>query len=604
MLVFAMGIGVFYAVRDRSKKNIQNYYFGGRQISPIPLGLSMSASFISAITIIGFPTETYLFGTIFWYCFSSVFPTMISTCYYIPLIHRLKLTSIFMYLEWRFHRSLRIIASMLSIVTMIFYMANTIYIPGLALNAVSPLSLEWTIILTSMVCVFYTALGGMKAVVWTDAVQSLIMLSGSLGALIKATYLVGGMDNVWDALDQSGRLNAFEMNPDPRIRYSFWTVWFGVAVTWSGALCINQVMSQRYLSCSSVKNARIAAMVAVFPNIIFVLISVMTGCVMYAYYQHCDPVLNGVVKKPDQLLPYMVVEIFKDVPGMAGLFVSAAFSGTLSKKVFVFSTVSSGISSLAALMLEDFILPRKPDLGEVAKLTISKIIVVAFGGLVMCMAMLVNYIGATVIQFGFTVAGTLMGPLLGIYTLGLFFPWATWKGACIGQIVGTLFTSWLAVGGLVYPSPPSTVHLMPRSIDQCPVQDVTNFTTSGYFMRTFPEVSTLPEVESNLLYSDGSLQNTLYAISYLHYGPISLFVTLLVGLLASFITGANKPADANPLLFVPLVGSDIFPKKVLKFFRLGVPEIKVDDDNSEFLQPQDKPVVKPTKLITDNETVL
>uniref|UniRef100_F6V693 Sodium-coupled monocarboxylate transporter 1 n=1 Tax=Ciona intestinalis TaxID=7719 RepID=F6V693_CIOIN len=526
MLLVAMGIGVFYAIKDRKEKSKDNYYFGGSNMSPIPLGLSMSATFISAITIIGFPTETYLFGSIvFWYCFASVIPTIVASLYYIPLVHRLKLKSIFMYLELRFHRYLRYLASFLSIFTMIFYMGNTIYIPALALNAVSPLSIQWTIAITSLVCTFYTTLGGMKAVIWTDALQSVIMLSGSLAALIKTT-LVGGFGNVWETLERSGRLNVFQMNPDPRIRYTFWSIMTGVSVTWCGALCNNQAITQRFLSCDSVKSARIAAAFAVLPNVGFTLIAVMTGCAMYAYYETCDPVLNGEVAKPDQLLPHLVVDIFQEVPGMAGLFVSAAFSGTLS-------TVSSGINSLAALLLEDFILPRKPNLNQVMQLTISKFTVVSFGGIVFCFAMLIEKIGATVIQIGFTIAGTLMGPLLGVFTLGLFIPWTTWKGALTGQITATILITWLAIGGLLNPSSDGMSQPLPRSTEECPVLTSlgTNTTsTSTTMSTTIIHNTTMDDVPL-------SIANTLYALSYLYYGPLAVIITMLVGIPFSFITG-------------------------------------------------------------------
>ncbi|XP_078481188.1 sodium-coupled monocarboxylate transporter 2-like [Ciona intestinalis] len=597
MLLVAMGIGVFYAIKDRKEKSKDNYYFGGSNMSPIPLGLSMSATFISAITIIGFPTETYLFGSIvFWYCFASVIPTIVASLYYIPLVHRLKLKSIFLYLELRFHRYLRYIASFLSIFTMIFYMGNTIYIPALALNAVSPLSIQWTIAITSLVCTFYTTLGGMKAVIWTDALQSVIMLSGSLAALIKTTTLVGGFGNVWETLERSGRSNVFEMNPDPRIRYTFWSIMTGVSVTWCGALCNNQAITQRFLSCDSVKSARIAAAFAVLPNVGFTLIAVMTGCAMYVYYETCDPVLNGEVVKPDQLLPHLVVDIFQEVPGMAGLFVSAAFSGTLS-------TVSSGINSLAALLLEDFILPRKPNLNQVMQLTISKFTVVSFGGIVFCFAMLIEKIGATVIQIGFTIAGTLMGPLLGVFTLGLFTPWTTWKGALAGQITATIFITWVAIGGLLNPSSAGMSQPLPRSTEECLVLTSlgTNTTATTTTMpTTIIHNTTMDDIP---VYNDGSIENTLYALSYLYYGPLAVLVTMLVGIPVSFITGANRAEDMNPELFVPIIDNKILPENIRKFFRYGVPEMKYADEEEMFkLKPE--PEKTKTIIIVGSESVL
>ncbi|CAK8683332.1 unnamed protein product [Clavelina lepadiformis] len=458
MLLVTIIIGIYHAYKDREKKSIANYYFGGGKMSPIPLGLSIAVTFISAINIIGFPAETYLFGTaIFWFCFIIIVPTIVACLFHIPMVHRLKLVSIYQYLELRFDKKLRQACSAIMLFIMIVFIGLTIYVPGLALNAVTPLGLEWTIVLTSFVCTLYTALGGMKAVVWTDTLQTFIMLAGCLAALIKTTVHVGGFGNIWAALDRGNRLNFWNFTTDPTVRNSFWSICVGTSIAASNP---NQAITQRHLSCESIKKARMAAMVAIVPHFVFSVITILTGCAMYAYYEGCDPIMDKRIAKPDQMMPYLVVDVFNDVPGMAGLFVSAAFSATLS-------TVSSGINSLAALLLEDFVLHRYPKLSSTIQVTLSKGIVIGLGVLVMCFALTIKYFNGTIIQIAFTLGGTLGGPVLAVFTLGMFFPWANTKGTAIGQIVSTVLTGALAICGIVYGNSSAHNRAMPLSTAEC-----------------------------------------------------------------------------------------------------------------------------------------
>nr|CAB3266301.1 sodium/iodide cotransporter-like [Phallusia mammillata] len=555
-------VGLYYAIADRKKENTDNYYFGGRKMSPFPVGMSIAVTFISAITVIGFPTESYGYGTIIlWYSVSNIIPCIVACVYYIPLIHRLKPKSIYELLEIRFHRNLRLLVSGGSILYLTLYYGMTTYLPALALSAVTPLSLRTTIGLTSVICIVYTTLGGMKAVVWTDTLQTFVMLAGMVAAFIKSTSDVGGFTNVWDALERGNRHNAINFNLDPTYPYTIWSIVIGQTFIWCRAGCVTQSISQRYLACKSVKHARIAAVLSIVPSVIFFSMAAMIGCVMYAYFEGCDPLKTGEIEKPDQLLPYMVVKIFKNVPGMAGLFVSAAFSGAMS-------TISSGINANGALILEDFILPWKPNLTERTKLRISKISVFIYGVLVMSYAFSIEFINTTVNQLSLVITGSIGGPILGVYTLAVFFPWCTTIGAAVAQVVATVFTCWISASALIYGKPPEKYAFIATSTDQCQAKALLSNatwlpeTTNQSFVSTTPIMIT-PE--------RSTLQNTLFAVSYFYYGVLSFSVTLVVGLVVSFATGANKPSAMNPDLFLPFVDNKRLSPKIREFFRFGVP---------------------------------
>lgn len=568
MFVIATLIGIYYAYKDRKKEDTDNYFFGGAELSPITLGLSIAVTFISAITIIGFPTHTYLYGlVIIWYPVASSVSKSVACFYYIPLIHRLKLVSIFEYLELRFNGLTRRIASATAILSTTFYMATCMYMPALALSAVTPVSLNLSIALTGCVCTFYTTLGGMKAVVWTDAFQSMVMFFGQVVAFGMGLYLIGGFGQLWEGMERSNRMNMFDFTFDMTRKYTFWSTCVALSISFTSTACINQSISQRYLSCKNVRDARIACVSAAVPTLIIMGISILTGGVMYVYYEGCDPLDSNRVEKPDQLLPYMVVEIFRDVPGMAGLFVSAAFSGTLS-------TVSSGINSLAIVVVEDYVKPIvKGELSEARKIRLSKLLVLALGIINTSFAFLIAQIESTVIEIGFAIFGSISGPVLGVYTLGIFFPWTTSLGALTAQLLTTAFCSWISISTFIIDDiPHSPSDVIPPSIENCTYANA----SSVYDVTQRPEITTALADQ----HQPTDLESTLFAISYLYYGTISCFTVITLGLILSFLTGANDPRDAKPELFMALVDLPFLPSSVNKFFRFGVPPLPRDWGNS------------------------
>ncbi|XP_076825675.1 sodium-coupled monocarboxylate transporter 2-like isoform X1 [Clavelina lepadiformis] len=562
-LLLSLGVGLFFAVKDRKKMSTENYYFGNRKLSPIPVGFSIAVTFLSAVTVIAAPTEIYMFGAVsFWMGIGTgLVPLVFACCYYIPLYFRLQLCSVYQYLELRFDKYVRKVTSALTILTMVIYMGCTMYLPALALSAVTPFEVEWTIALTSLICLFYTVAGGMKAVVWADTIQAVIMLVGCLATFIRTLFLVGGWSNVYKALEDGNRLNLFDFNLDPTLRLTSLSVLVGTSVLGCYGVCANQAVVQRHLSCKNVNEARISAIFGGVLNLLVTALCMMNGLVMYAYFKGCDPIFNGELKKPDQLAPYLVLKIFREYPGMTGLFVSAVYSGTLS-------TFSSGVNALANMLLEDFILPMKPSLKATMKLHLSKILGILLGALVTGIAYLASSLGATVLKISLTTFGMFAGPVLGLYTMGVFLPWTNSKGALSGVLAGSLFATWVAVGGILHPPSPEKTRLLPLSTEDCLTSislNITDTPTTSTNVIAMTTTALIVTPERPLL------DETLYSLSYQLVGVVGFVITILVGVTFSFVTGHNDPSKLDPRLFMPIVDHHILPEKVRNFFRFGVP---------------------------------
>nr|XP_039254641.1 sodium-coupled monocarboxylate transporter 1-like [Styela clava] len=573
MLLISTIIGIFFAVRDRSNNSTDNYYFAGRKANPIPVALSLIVSFVSAIAVIGLPVEVYLHGTTFaWNTIAQLIATIIAILYYIPVYHRLRLKSVYEYLELRFHVSVRKVASLLAMLNLILYLGVVIYMPSLTLSAVTPLSLYWAIALTSVICTFYTAVGGMKAVIWTDVFQSGIMMAGMLSVFIQGVITLGGIEPLREAADRGGRSNFLTFTFDPRTRSTFWTVAFGLGLNACFETGCNQVYIQRYLSCKTVKTARIALLLTLAPGFFFTLISVANGLVMYAFFEGCDPHKAGIVEKVDQIIPRLALQIFQHAPGMAGLFVSAAYCGTLS-------SVSSGVNALSALTMMDFISPFFPNMSPRIKVWLSKGLTLCFGLLVMALAYIISFSDANIIEIVVSISGFIGGPMIGIFTMGLFFPWINYLGALVGLILGWAAATWVGLTAMYVTQYEGSNKQLQISIDNCTAlpTSATDMNMTTTYMT--PTTTSFEGSGYNFTTTESynpRINTTFYSMSPFLYGVWGFLVTVFFGHVISLISGFNKPSEANPDLFMPFLP--------IKAFRFGVPKrskrkIEVEEEN-------------------------
>lgn len=268
---------------------------------------------------------------------------------------------------------------------------------------------------------------------------------------------------------------------------------------------------------------------------ITVSLAIFSGLTMYSIYKDCDPFTNNDVGSADQLLPYLVMDILAEFPGLPGLFVAAAYSGTLS-------TVSSSINALVAVTVEDFVKPMWPNLSERKLSWINMSMSVFFGALCIAMAAVASLMGS-ILQAALSIFGMISGPLLGIFLLGMFFRCANSTGSLFGLISGLIITLWVGIGAQVYPPLPIKTNPLPLSVAGCGAGD-TNITTTVAAWST----TSLLTTESSIVRP--ALADSWYSLSYLYFCPVAVLVTMSTGLIVSAITGGCKQEKINPEMFV------------------------------------------------------
>ncbi|CAL7952543.1 unnamed protein product [Xylocopa violacea] len=536
MLVVSAIIGVYQAYKSRKNVDaVREYLVGGQNMSIFPVTMSLIASYISGITILGLPAEMYVYGTQLWcVVIADLFVSLTMAVVYLPVFYGLGITSSYEYLKLRFGEAVRLMGSAVFLIKMLLYIPLVIYVPALAFNQVTGIDLHATALLVSAVCIFYTTLGGLKAVVWTDAVQTIVMFGGVIAIAVLGTSRVGGFEQVWKRNRDTDRIVFFDMDLDPTVRHTFWTVVLGNYLSWLASCSVNQAMVQRCLAMPNLRKANATIAIMGIGIITIVSFSCYTGIVIFAAFHDCDPIATKQIKKPDQLLPYFVMQMAESVPGLPGLFVAGVFSAALS-------TMSTGLNSMSGVIYEDMIKPRlRIPLSEVAASRTMKLTVVLTGTICVALVFLVDKLTG-LIQAGKSLSAITAGPLLGIFTLGMFFPSANSTGALVGGLVSLNLVAWISFGTqAAISSGRINFPVKPVSVSGCP-ESLTNHAGN----LTFILETAIKEQQPFFL----------YRMSYLWYTWVGFLTAILIGLVVSWITGPNKRVPGDEKLYTPVIRS-------------------------------------------------
>ncbi|KAM9475852.1 sodium/iodide cotransporter isoform 1-T1 [Clarias gariepinus] len=476
MLAVSMIIGLFQSLRSHGRRfsdseKVENFFTGGRSLGAVPVGVSLCASFMSGVQVLGVPAESYLYGLKFLYmCLGQGINSFLTATLFLPVYYRLAITSSNQYLRMRFGRGMQLLGSLQFLIATLLYTGIVILAPALILNQATGLNMWACLISTGLICTLYTSLGGMKAVVWTDVFQVVVMLSGFIVVYVHGTVLAGGPARVLETANNGSRINFNDFELDPQRRYSFWSFTVGGTMVWLSMYAANQAQVQRYISCRTERQAKWALLINQVGLCLIVSSAAVCGVVMFALYSHCDPLKSGRITASDQYMPYLVLDIFRDLPGFPGLFLACAYGGTLS-------TVSTSINAMAAVTMEDLLKPLMSDLLQRKQMQLCKLLSFLYGAGCITTAALCSLLDWGVLQGSFTVMGVVNGPLLGTFILGMFIPAANKQGAFAGVAVGFSLALWLAVGSSIYPPNPQRMGVLPTSTDYCPSANTTHNST-------------------------------------------------------------------------------------------------------------------------------
>lgn len=431
-LAVIFGIGLWFA---RRQKDSEDYFVGGRRMNWLAVGMSLFAAGFSSVSFVALPREAAYqdYHFLITILFIPLVITPILWWIFVPLYIRLGVTSVYEYLEIRFHRGLRRTGTLLFAGYAIGWMGSMLYALGLILQAVTGLNdtqMAWTIVALGLFTVAFTALGGVKAVIWTDVLQSLT-LGGSI--LLVLFLSLGRIDGGWNTVSalarEHNKFQMFDLTPDLARRDTFYAACAFALFMYLPGYTVSQVTVQRYVATGSLARARrslaINAVVVAATCSFFFLV----GTTLFAFYHQPGAAGFPALPREDQILSYFVSTQFPRV-GMVGLMLAGLFAAAMS-------SLDGGINSLTAVVAYDWLSGRSLSVGA------GRLLSTVFGLAVIGAGLAAPYLGQHVIGIITMIAGTFLGLLLGVYLLGMFVPRANTPGAMAGLLAGV--TCFLAV---------------------------------------------------------------------------------------------------------------------------------------------------------------
>ena len=344
LYLIAMLLMGFYFMRK--EKGADDFFKGGGRIPWWAAGISIYATMLSAITYMTIPAKAYTtnwtYYPMLWMILLISFPVI---KYYLPYFRKLNVTSAYEILEQRFNLFTRLLASTLFCIFMIVRMAIVLYLPSLALTAVTGIDIYLCIVLMGLVTIIYCTMGGVEAVIWGDVVQGLILVFGAIFAVIYlAVNTEGGVMGCIDIALANDKLRLFDWS-NSWSQACWWVIIIGGLANNLISYTSDQTVIQRYLTTPDEKSAGrgilVNGVMSVFVSVAFYMI----GTGLYTFYKTHPTELDVTMAQSDAIFPFFMMS---QMPaGIAGALIAAIFAATMS-------TISSNINSVATAFSIDF----------------------------------------------------------------------------------------------------------------------------------------------------------------------------------------------------------------------------------------------------------
>ncbi|RFM27475.1 sodium:solute symporter family transporter [Deminuibacter soli] len=427
-LYFVAVAGISFYVTKNTGGTTGDFFLGGQKIPWWAAGLSIFGSKLSALTFIAIPAKAY--ATDWVYLMNNVMIVAVApivTLFYLPYFRKLKITSVYQYLQIRFNPTVKLLGSFTFVIFQLSRLGVVIYLPALVLSTVTGVPIFACILVTTLITTAYSMAGGIEAVVWTEVMQVFVLLGGALVSILFIhQHTHGGLQAM---LKEAGEQDKFRV---ANLGWSMsqpvlWVVIIGSFLTNLVTYTSDQVVVQRYLTTATEKEARRS----IYTNAIMVIPATIlffgVGTALWFYFRHHPAQLNPH-GRTDDVFPWFISQ---ELPaGLSGLVIAGLFAATMS-------TISSSMNAIATVVTTDFYKPFRKQATDRQCLLFAKKLTM-FLGIIGCgIAVYLVYLQNTSIWDQYLkIIGLFGGCLAGMFAAGIFFPRINSKGILLGFITG------------------------------------------------------------------------------------------------------------------------------------------------------------------------
>jgi SSS family solute:Na+ symporter len=426
-----VGIGVYFS---RRQKTTEEYFIANGSIPGWAAGLSLLATIITSVTFIAYPGSAYagdwslLVPGIMFVAVLALLGRIV-----VPFFRNAVHMSAYEYFGRRFGSGVRVYASLAFAAGHFSKMGFVFYLLALTLSSMTGWPIDQVILLTAAITIFYTMVGGVEAVVWSDVVQGLVLW---IGIVISIAFLLflppqgphAILSDAWAHHKMSLGNTALRLDQPTIVVLAIYGFFFYLQ-----KYTADQTVVQRYLIArsdrSALRGAALGASLCLPVWTAFMLI----GSLLWSFYRVTGEKLPATVQKADQVFPHFLVT---HIPaGLAGLFIAALFGSAMAM-------LSSDMNCLATIAVEDLYGLACPRSTDRERLKVGKGVVVLAGLAAAAMALRLSHSEGTALSLYYTITAIAAGGLAGLFMLAFLFSRASRRGAIAGIIANLVFTTW------------------------------------------------------------------------------------------------------------------------------------------------------------------
>ena len=438
-IVSVIAFGVSFSFKKRTSNDFST---GGGRLPAWALGMSIFATFVSSISFLALPGNAYG-GNWNSFVFSLSIPlaAWIAVKFFVPHYRKLQSESAYFYLEERFGTWARIYASVFYLLTQLARMGAILYLLALPMQALFGWSIPIIIACTGLSVIVYSMFGGLEAVVWTDAIQGIVLIVGALACLGVIFWTIpdgasAGFTTAFEADKFS--LGSFDFNFSSS---TFWMILvYGLFINLQN-FGVDQSYVQRYVSAKTEKDAIKSTWLGALLYVPVSFLFFMIGTSLWAFYQVQPELLpTEVAAKADQVFPYFIVN---QLPaGLTGLLIAAIFAAGMS-------TVSTSINSSATLILSDhFKKYIHPNPSEKTSLQVLRIASLVMGLSSILIGWAFNGVNSA-LETWWALGSIFSGGVLGLFLLGFIVRKTSSRQAAFAVLGGVLVIGWMSLPGIL-----------------------------------------------------------------------------------------------------------------------------------------------------------
>lgn len=423
--LYLAGITLFGLRFRKKQRTLRDYFLAGRDIPWWAIALSIVAAETSTLTIISIPGLAYDTNlTFLQVVMGYVVGRVVISFVLLPHYFRGDLFTAYELIERRFGRGLRSLTAGLFLLTRAAAEGVRVYAVSIVVSIALGTGEVASIAIITVLTLIYTFEGGLAAVIWTDVVQTVIYVGGTLVGLVTILHLVpGGWAAIHAAAADVGKLQVFNFSRSPWVPYTFWAGVIGGTFLTTASHGTDQLIVQRLLAARGRKQAVTALLssgVAVFFQFALFLI---VGIMLWAFYR----VPSANFGRPDRIYPTFIVTRMPH--GISGLLIAAILAAAMSN-------LSAALNSLSSSAIMDFYVRLRPQVDEKTKMRFSRLATFVWAAVLFGLAIIALHKVGRVVEVGLQIASVAYGALLGVFLLGVLTKRANQTGAMVGMLFG------------------------------------------------------------------------------------------------------------------------------------------------------------------------